>query len=442
MIVNNKDTLIIKLDHPLIGVSSIDSITIDGTGSYSVYLRISKDNGITWSDWGIFNKSITLDPQQFALIEYKIIANSDNVDIKSIDAKLNYTKPTVPIKWKEISLSRFVSFYEVEVILWTLNVYNKIYKAGIIPNYIDRSEDFACIWINIIHLQALKIYYNICLGEILQDRKYAKEYAESKGLYIGSNNSIDEIFKSLKYFYRQISQRGSLDCFKYSGEERGEVLRLLNSNDYDENTVGLMSVNESGWLLDFSSPLEEKINPGLHNLIKKVYKTSASLTEKSNVNYSLSYKISFYLKSTASGTHNIDLGLNYYDSLDNVISQNYFVQNHTISVVANDLIKVDCILFGYDKGSVSNSNVGIGKYLQLNSKNINKIAPILKLSNNLSLDKIEISILDLNTFIYLYSEKILYLYLTNNTIMSEEKLKDIIESNFTPISTNVNITLL
>lgn len=442
MIVNNKDTLIIKLDHPLIGVSSIDSITIDGTGSYSVYLRISKDNGITWSDWGIFNKSITLDPQQFALIEYKIIANSDNVDIKSIDAKLNYTKPTVPIKWKEISLSRFVSFYEVEVILWTLNVYNKIYKAGIIPNYIDRSEDFACIWINIIHLQALKIYYNICLGEILQDRKYAKEYAESKGLYIGSNNSIDEIFKSLKYFYQQISQRGSLDCFKYSGEERGEVLRLLNSNDYDENTVGLMSVNESGWLLDFSSPLEEKINPGLHNLIKKVYKTSASLTEKSNVNYSLSYKISFYLKSTASGTHNIDLGLNYYDSLDNVISQNYFVQNHTISVVANDLIKVDCILFGYDKGSVSNSNVGIGKYLQLNSKNINKIAPILKLSNNLSLDKIEISILDLNTFIYLYSEKILYLYLTNNTIMSEEKLKDIIESNFTPISTNVNITLL
>lgn len=443
MILNDKDTLIIALDHPLIGVSAINKIIVNGAGSYSIYLRVSKDDGVTWSDWIIFTESIPLDPQHFSLIEYKIIAESDNVNINSISAELDYSKPITPIKWREISLSRFVSFYDVEVMLWTLNVFNKVYRSGIVPNYIERSDDFICIWINIIYLQALKVYYNSCLGDIFQDKKYAKEYAESKGLYIGSNNSIDEIYNSLKYFYQQMSQRGSLDCFRYSNGERGEVLKLLNSNDYDENTVGLMNINESGWLLNFSSPLEEKINPGLPNLIKKVYKSSADLSDKSNVNSKLSYRISFYFKSTTTSVANISLGLNFYDSLNNIISSNYFIEKGDISVIANQPIKVDCILFGFEKGSDVSSTVGIGKYLRFINNNINKIAPIFTTtSENIFLERIEISILDFDTFIYLYSEKVLFLYLTNNTIISEEKLKDIIETNFIPMSANVNITLL
>lgn len=442
MTLDNKDILTIKLDHPLIGVSAINKVDVDGTGLYSVYVRTSKDDGLTWSDWTISKDNFSLDPKHFSLIEYKIIAESDSVEINSISAELEYERPVVPAKYQEMSLSRFVAFYDVEVMLWTLNVFNKVYNPGIVPKYIERSEDFVHIWLDIIYLQALKVYYNVCLGEIFQDRSYARKYAESRGLYIGSNNSIDEIFNSLKYFYQQMSQRGSIYCFKYFDGTRGEVLRLLNSTEYDENTVGLMNINESGWLLDFSSPLEERINPGLHNLTKKIYRSSAEFNDKTNINTALSYRISFYFSSSTNGVVDIDLGLNFYDSLDKIVYSDYFLRSSSLPVKADYPIKVDCILFASGKGFNTDSKIGAGKYLQFTNKNMNKLAPIFSASGSVTLEKIEVAILDINTFIYLYSEKMLFLYLTNNTTISESKLKEIIENDFTPVSANTNITLL
>lgn len=263
------DSLKIKPSNPVLGVCGIKSYLIsdrhEAGSSLEYFFRYSVNDGLDWSEWLILNdlnlSLINAKKNQFFCIELNLVKRgSGNSWFKSIDFQFDYEDPQIPQVYADICLSTKVPYWNYTSIQWALNVLNKVYKRGIVPSFIERTEDYIHLWWSIIYPFALRIAWAEIFTDLPWDKKLLKKYLESRGLIVGNTSDLAELHYLMQHFYGEVAKRGTISMFdtfeidQQGTSIRGEFLRLIDANPLDERVVGIVTPEEQGWVLGYSSP--------------------------------------------------------------------------------------------------------------------------------------------------------------------------------------------
>lgn len=173
------------------------------------------------------------------------------------------------------------------------NLLKKLYKSGIIPQYIERGgtveedEDYIAFWSSIACYMSMFVTFMTRFETMYMDRDLLIEYIKQMGLYVCENETTLEDLQYLanKYF-DEIRKRGTKQVFMRKGDQfedlvnvapiDGEVLRLLCVDECDEFLWTLRDLTDIGWSIGNSSPMWKGTNFD-DNLIKGFEKTKNCL---------------------------------------------------------------------------------------------------------------------------------------------------------------------
>jgi hypothetical protein len=150
------------------------------------------------------------------------------------------------------------------------NLIKKIYKSGIIPKFIERGEgvddtDYVSVWSAICFFLAYLSSFMHEFDTILYKRKYLSEHLKQRNIAICEEQTP---FMDMQYiaknFFDEIRKRGTQLIYKEKGSIlldgstypiRGEWLRLICKNHFDEFLVDVVEKHKHGWCVGQSSPM-------------------------------------------------------------------------------------------------------------------------------------------------------------------------------------------
>lgn len=294
MVINNifhsiGDSLVIDNKSIIIGVSEITGFTDVTVGSdtnryFDKYFQYTID-GLNWSEWLILiNENLQLiSPKENHLfrIKYNYIRSgvdeTGTLEFKSID--LNYTTSLqlIPERFQNLSFSQFFEFFNLQSLLWSNNVLQKVYKKGIIPKYIDRDnnenwsdEDYIDLFWSILYSISIIVNYGREFENILYDKKFLNDYLRSRGLFLTKLRDLSHLDYLCQNIYSEYRKRGTLSITNISNDQLkpdGELIRLINKLFDDEFIFCLPDIERSSFTINKSSPCYRGIN-SMTNAIK------------------------------------------------------------------------------------------------------------------------------------------------------------------------------
>jgi hypothetical protein len=150
------------------------------------------------------------------------------------------------------------------------NLLKKIYKSGILPEFMERGEgvddtDFVSLWNAVCFFLAYISAFMHEFDTILYKREYLIEYLKQRNIAFCEQQIpfMDLQFLS-NNFYDEIRKRGTQLIYKEKNSKfldgsvnpiRGEWLRLICKNHYDEFLVDVVEKHKHGWCIGQSSPI-------------------------------------------------------------------------------------------------------------------------------------------------------------------------------------------
>lgn len=314
------DVIYVKSD-PVVGVIALTAFTESLSGVTGTEFFLSKVfrytlDGINWSDWLDLTTpnitSLTFDSKDSLIFElaYKKNTPEPSLDIVGVD----FTGTDSPTGYVEeyFRNSIFANYFnssDLEVLRWYINVLQKVYKRGILPNYIDRlddfesDEDFIIFWKSIAKFFSYFVIYARKYQKFYEVESLLEEYIEQRGLKTSIHNDLADLQYLMKNYYHQIFNRGTIHIVDDTSidntiEVDGELLRLIYYKYTDEFLFNLHKTEHFGWNLGNSSPLWRGLqqNQNLHKI--QLY-TNPAANNRIKVNSSLSYALNFFIQLPA-----------------------------------------------------------------------------------------------------------------------------------------------
>lgn len=287
---NIGDSEIIENSIPILGLVSISSYTDDVSGTTSTryfdkFFQFTID-GINWSEWITLNNSnlnaVIPKGNHLFRIKYKYIRSGTDISgdliLNSITLNCIYQGINQPINFNSLCFGKYFEYFNLGSLNWGNNVLEKIFKRGLLAKFLERSknedwsdEDFIDFWWSIIYSFALIVNYGRELEKVLFDKKLLREFLKQRGLYLASDRDLIELTYLASNFYDQIRKRGTKEIFKTKLQNDspvdGELLRLVDHNEFQEFIFSLLDPSRSGFVVNRSSP-EYKSLFGITNVIK------------------------------------------------------------------------------------------------------------------------------------------------------------------------------
>lgn len=173
----------------------------------------------------------------------------------------------IPLKLNYFDKTVFKEFFDsdsVEVLSWYINVLDKLYQKGIIPNYIDRLNDFEDpsdfieFWKSITTFFSYFVNYARKFQKFYESETLLSEYIDERGLRVSIENNLTELNHLMINFYQQVANRGTnkiIDKIEEGEVVDGELLRLIWYKPEDEILFNLHKPEHFGWNIGNSSPL-------------------------------------------------------------------------------------------------------------------------------------------------------------------------------------------
>lgn len=281
----------------LLGISSFtDSTTGEDAHNYfEKYFRYSL-NGIDYSELMPLTleqlTSLSFSGKEIVWFELQYFKRQENAQspLKVTQVTLAPSGSAAVKETPVFSQSIFAKFFnawDVDVIKWYINVLQKLYEKGIIPNYMDRvdeesgNKDFISFWESIAHFVAYLVIYARKFQEFYKSDFLLSDYIQQRGLAVSEHNSLSEMNDLMENFYQHISYRGTKHI--YEKEELGaaidgELLRLINyRQDEDELLFNLYKSEHFGWNIGNASPLYKGLH--LNDNINKSYETHHDIVD-------------------------------------------------------------------------------------------------------------------------------------------------------------------
>ena len=261
-------------------------LLLSGGISVSSRVRLSIrtiENGIIESDWTdcgfatsnetTFTLNYTVIPG--AVLQFKLEREGDGQPIRfeKIETEQSsyevVTHPTPTIDDSMFSnINRQYETKELEN-----NLFKKLYLRGIVPNYIERAdnyskeedEDYISLFSAIARFFAIIIRFFKRWEKINEDEEMLKEILRNNGIQFNETQiTFDELQFLVNNLYTEISKRGTAEIFCKRGDVRkdgsvvtmdGEFIRMIRADKATEILYETVPRYEVGWYLGKSSPM-------------------------------------------------------------------------------------------------------------------------------------------------------------------------------------------
>lgn len=275
------DVIRIKSNVPIIGIISLISfidatIGEDQTKSFQKMFRYSLNGGMTFSNWLDLT---TINVQNLKITKYDNFVIDYTYSHIGIDGNLQFDSLTLNgsfegSKYPHFDNSFFSEYQNVDSICtlqWAINVLEKIYKLGLLPEYVERGlignvdndKDFVTFWYSLTHFFAIIVCFARKFEDIKGNELFLEKYIKSKGLFIQHDISIEKLIYLYENYITEFSKRGTLKIIETEAEGNeidGELLRLINKTITDEFIFALCKPHEIGWNVGNSSPMYKNTN--------------------------------------------------------------------------------------------------------------------------------------------------------------------------------------
>lgn len=390
ILTNSGDSFTIKLDFPITNISGLVSYTesITGTqGNLTSELRYTLDL-LNWSEWVILTNSALQEVDISILkdlrIEIKYTKTDNTGDITVNWFNLLTTTPEVEDILEDTVFRVLDSNDRVETSLWAENVLEKVYRRGIIPNYIPRGEDFddrdyIDFWRSMVSFFSMFVVF--CRRfESLEKLDILKKLLDSHRLYYKRDSCIEDLVTIVL---------SSSSVFQTRGTSYSEIERLLSRRVDSCSELFIFSDSHpgtNGIFLDSNSILERYLynqpeveflsiqdTEFFHNIsetegVLAINSTSYIESDKFTIDPTINYELVFLVKGSGSLTSvikafdpsGLEVNLVYLDSN----SANPPLDN--ISFADNDnWYLVRLVVFGVDNQTIILPDMYGGTNLQL-----------------------------------------------------------------------------
>lgn len=273
----------VSTEIPLRGWKTLSSLAISKTGNTAdrdleVHYRYSK-NAIVYNDWIQIDLVVPVDIliKEDFLVEFKIARIGDDITGSVTLDTVVLQGDDDPSYWLVWDFIKDTIFKDIEYDdynwnkLW-INLLRKLYKRGIIPEYIERGEltenedplieeDYIVYWKIVAYFYALLSELSRRkVDGLREDLQYLIEYLEQKGLFLCASCSDcagDNIY-IMENIFDEFRQRGTVQIAarksvtKYAN---GEMLRLICFDPKDEFLFEYLPRHLSGWTMNRTSPI-------------------------------------------------------------------------------------------------------------------------------------------------------------------------------------------
>ena len=277
IISNIGDVLIVRIEPKITGkisftgyTETIENETEDR--SLKREFRISQD-GVFWTDWATLNIDNLSSEEYFTdsyiqiEIRYTRTGTDESGDIvfKSID--FNGTRKSIQFDAPTLQSSIFGNIIGKNILAkLERNIFKKLYYRGILPDYIERSEnssynedkDFVDLFYSIARFFSILISFFRRWENFRNDEDLLREQVRGYGIYFNENDiTLSELKYIAQNILSQAQQRGTEMIFKRKGVAPidGEFIRLTRNRICDELLYEYIPIYKIGWCLGNSSPI-------------------------------------------------------------------------------------------------------------------------------------------------------------------------------------------
>jgi len=286
------DVLVIQVEVPLIGLlllsDFIDTVVGETATRYFYKEFRYKVDAINWSAWIELTtanvSAVQTEPTFAFFVEYRYIRSgtdhSGELEFDDITLQGQYVSSECPAVYNNSIFAQFFSCASIDVLNWCINVLEKIYKPGIVPEYIIRGENNNFNWEDKDYLnfwRSITCYFSLFVNYVRQfenftgNQQLLTEYVRNKGLFVCDSIEQEDLIYLVNNLYNEFRFRGTLQVAVSSEDSgrqvSGELLRLLCKKECDEFIFSLVEPWKIGFNIGSSSPMYRGIK-NMFNVIK------------------------------------------------------------------------------------------------------------------------------------------------------------------------------
>jgi len=264
------DVLIIKPEIPIVGLISLYNFvdTTDNESETEYFLkefRYSVDGGINFSSWNELTieniSSIKISKENQFVIEYRYTQVGENplLDLEFDDILVSGEYEDLDYKtYNSTYLKDFFTPNDINVYGWALNVLEKVYDKGILPEYIERGNiqgnimidnDFLVYWNTITHYFAVIVYFARQFKDITKNEQLLEQFFINRDINV-SDLDYSEMLILFENWVEEFRKRGT----EQEIEEGSELKRIIGVGEFDEFILSNILNYATGICVGKSSP--------------------------------------------------------------------------------------------------------------------------------------------------------------------------------------------
>ncbi len=182
-----------------------------------------------------------------------------------------------PKIFTDLYFNKFFNYNDNSVLNWALNVLDKLYKRGIVANYLTRNTpgvddaDYLALFGTLTHFMAILVRYAREFQDFNLNDLLLTEYLRQRGVFVSDDMDLTDLQNVLSSIYVNFLERGTNEIVKQAGVDGrlvdGELIRLIRRGEFDEFIWGLIEPEKTIWNVNNNSPMYRGTK-GAVNLIK------------------------------------------------------------------------------------------------------------------------------------------------------------------------------
>jgi uncharacterized protein (TIGR02145 family) len=274
------DIIRFKTEYPVVGVAALQSFVDDTDGEtgsvfYNKAFRYSLDGGINFTDFIELTtpnlQTVPITKKSQFIIDYRYTHSgsepTSDLTFNNISLDGDYEALQYSVYTRNI-FSKFFDVNDPNVLGWAINVLEKLYASGILPDYITRNsgdsssltedKDFLDFFNTTTHFFAIIVYYARQFENIGSNEILLPEFIKSLGLFTNTDITTTHLQYLYDNYSDEFKKRGTNAIVDFNNSENipdGELRRLVNYVDPEEFVFALLEPHTTGWCLSKSSPM-------------------------------------------------------------------------------------------------------------------------------------------------------------------------------------------
>ena len=233
------DVITIEVEVPIVGLIALTNfidttIGENATRFFNREFRHQSD-GINWSAWQPLTltnvQAIQVSPSSVFRVEYRYTRSGTDPagELEWDDALLQgqITNMSCGPVYEASVFAPFFSCMDIEVINWCINVLEKLYVSGIVPQYVTRGansnqnfedKDYLDFWGSISCYFALFVKYARTFEGYPSNPVLLLEFLKQRGMFICESTEHIDLLYLMEHYWNEIRRRGTPMMLLKKGE--------------------------------------------------------------------------------------------------------------------------------------------------------------------------------------------------------------------------------